>query len=43
MWALNDQSILKESVDAYNKDHPDLWLVVRAWASLLRPQTRGTL
>jgi raffinose/stachyose/melibiose transport system substrate-binding protein len=23
MWALSDQTILKDSVDAYNKDHPD--------------------
>src|SRR5262245_61016127 len=22
MWALSDQTVLKDSVDAYNKDHP---------------------
>ncbi|MFD4603280.1 extracellular solute-binding protein [Streptomyces sp. NPDC058464] len=32
MWALNDQTILKESVDAYNKDHPDEKITLRLFA-----------
>ncbi|MFE4967253.1 extracellular solute-binding protein [Streptomyces sp. NPDC056660] len=33
MWALNDQTILKESVDAYNKDHPDARITLRLFAN----------
>ncbi|MER5198620.1 extracellular solute-binding protein [Streptomyces sp. NPDC002755] len=33
MWALNDQTILKESVDAYNKDHPDTKITLRLFAN----------
>ncbi|WP_159029015.1 ABC transporter substrate-binding protein [Streptomyces avermitilis] len=33
MWALNDQTILKESVDAYNKDHPDAKITLRLFAN----------
>ncbi|MCX4760257.1 extracellular solute-binding protein [Streptomyces sp. NBC_01275] len=33
MWALNDQTILKESVDAYNKDHPDAKITLRLYAN----------
>ncbi|MFF7472717.1 extracellular solute-binding protein [Streptomyces sp. NPDC008092] len=33
MWALNDQTILKESVDAYNKDHPDQKITLRLFAN----------
>lgn len=33
MWALNDQTILKESVDAYNKDHPDEQITLRLFAN----------
>ncbi|MEU9158397.1 extracellular solute-binding protein [Streptomyces sp. NPDC048417] len=33
MWALNDQTILKESVDAYNKDHPDAQITLRLFAN----------
>lgn len=33
MWALNDQTILKESVDAYNKDHPDEKITLRLFAN----------
>ncbi|MGW3290177.1 extracellular solute-binding protein [Streptomyces sp. NPDC001002] len=33
MWALNDQTILKESVDAYNKEHPDGKITLRLFAN----------
>ncbi|MFJ3308405.1 extracellular solute-binding protein [Streptomyces sp. NPDC086549] len=33
MWALTDQTILKESVDAYNKDHPDQKITLRLFAN----------
>ncbi|MDX3616735.1 extracellular solute-binding protein [Streptomyces europaeiscabiei] len=33
MWALNDQTILKESVDAYNEDHPDEKITLRLFAN----------
>ncbi|MFD3582689.1 extracellular solute-binding protein [Streptomyces sp. NPDC058683] len=33
MWALSDQTILKESVDAYNKDHPDAQITLRLFAN----------
>ncbi|MFC8717727.1 ABC transporter substrate-binding protein [Kitasatospora sp. NPDC057198] len=33
MWALSDQTILKESVDAYNKDHPDEKITLRLFAN----------
>lgn len=33
MWALNDQAILKESVDAYNKDHADARITLRLFAN----------
>ncbi|MFD4558485.1 extracellular solute-binding protein [Streptomyces sp. NPDC058469] len=33
MWALNDQTILKQSVDAYNKDHPDAKITLRLFAN----------
>ncbi|MEV2210931.1 extracellular solute-binding protein [Streptomyces sp. NPDC050997] len=33
LWALNDQTILKESVEAYNKDHPDQKLTLRLFAN----------
>ncbi|WP_193241884.1 ABC transporter substrate-binding protein [Streptomyces phaeolivaceus] len=33
MWALNDQAILKESVDAYNEDHPDEKITLRLFAN----------
>lgn len=33
MWALNDQTILKESVDAYNKDHPAEKITLRLFAN----------
>ncbi|WP_406472246.1 extracellular solute-binding protein [Streptomyces sp. NBC_01615] len=33
MWALNDQTILKESVDAYNKDHPDAKITLQLYAN----------
>ncbi|MCX5559567.1 extracellular solute-binding protein [Streptomyces sp. NBC_00038] len=33
MWALNDQTILKESVDAYNKDHSDAKITLRLFAN----------
>ncbi|WP_217141578.1 extracellular solute-binding protein [Streptomyces sp. AC627_RSS907] len=33
MWALTDQTILKESVDAYNKDHPDEKITLRLFAN----------
>ncbi|WP_343243686.1 extracellular solute-binding protein [Streptomyces sp. SID13726] len=33
MWALTDQTILKESVDAYNKDHPDEQITLRLFAN----------
>ncbi|MGW1505521.1 extracellular solute-binding protein [Streptomyces mirabilis] len=33
MWALNDQTILKESVDAYNKDHPDEKITLQLYAN----------
>ncbi|MET9444353.1 extracellular solute-binding protein [Streptomyces sp. NPDC006610] len=33
MWALTDQTILKESVDAYNKDHPDEKINLRLFAN----------
>ncbi|MFJ1811129.1 MULTISPECIES: extracellular solute-binding protein [unclassified Streptomyces] len=33
MWALNDQTILKESVDAYNRDHPDEKITLRLFAN----------
>lgn len=33
MWALTDQTILKESVDAYNKDHPDGKITLRLFAN----------
>ncbi|MFJ9706505.1 extracellular solute-binding protein [Streptomyces sp. NPDC101234] len=33
MWALNDQTILKDSVDAYNKDHPDAKITLRLFAN----------
>jgi raffinose/stachyose/melibiose transport system substrate-binding protein len=33
MWALNDQTILKQSVDAFNKDHPDDKITLRLFAN----------
>lgn len=33
MWALSDQTILKESVDAYNKDHPDEKITLQLYAN----------
>jgi ABC-type glycerol-3-phosphate transport system substrate-binding protein len=33
MWALTDQTILKESVDAYNEDHPDQKITLRLFAN----------
>jgi raffinose/stachyose/melibiose transport system substrate-binding protein len=33
MWALTDQTILKESVEAYNKDHPDEKITLRLFAN----------
>ncbi|MDQ0960716.1 hypothetical protein QFZ66_004594 [Streptomyces sp. B4I13] len=33
MWALNDQTILKASVDAYNKDHPNQKITLRLFAN----------
>jgi raffinose/stachyose/melibiose transport system substrate-binding protein len=33
MWALTDQTILKESVDAYNKDHADEKITLRLFAN----------
>lgn len=33
MWALNDQTILKQSVDAYNKDPPDAKITLRLFAN----------
>jgi raffinose/stachyose/melibiose transport system substrate-binding protein len=33
MWALTDQTILKDSVDAYNKDHPDEKITLRLFAN----------
>lgn len=33
MWALNDQTILKDSVDAYNKDHPDAKITLSLYAN----------
>ncbi|MET7571956.1 extracellular solute-binding protein [Streptomyces sp. NPDC005492] len=33
MWALTDQTILKQSVDAYNKDHPDEKITLRLFAN----------
>lgn len=33
MWALNDQTILKQSVDAYNKDHPEEKITLRLFAN----------
>ncbi|MFC7261701.1 extracellular solute-binding protein [Streptomyces lutosisoli] len=33
MWALTDQTILKESVDAYNKDHPDAKITLQLYAN----------
>lgn len=33
MWALTDQTILKESVDAYNKDNPDEKITLRLFAN----------
>ncbi|MEU9343736.1 extracellular solute-binding protein [Streptomyces sp. NPDC048278] len=33
MWALNDQTILAKSVDAYNKDHPDAKITLRLFAN----------
>ncbi|MFD9835750.1 ABC transporter substrate-binding protein [[Kitasatospora] papulosa] len=33
MWALTDQTILKESVDAYNKDNPDNKITLRLFAN----------
>jgi ABC-type glycerol-3-phosphate transport system substrate-binding protein len=33
MWALNDQTILKESVDAYNKDHSGEKITLRLFAN----------
>ncbi|MER6711345.1 extracellular solute-binding protein [Streptomyces sp. NPDC000877] len=33
MWALTDQTILKQSVDAYNKDHPDQKITLRLFAN----------
>ena len=33
MWALNDQTILKQSVDAYNKDHPKEKITLRLFAN----------
>lgn len=33
MWALSDQTILKESVDAYNTDHPDAKITLQLFAN----------
>ncbi|WP_052346923.1 ABC transporter substrate-binding protein [Streptomyces prunicolor] len=33
IWALNDQTILKQSVDAYNKDHPDAKITLRLFSN----------
>ena len=33
MWALNDQTILKSSVDAYNKDHPDAKITLQLYSN----------
>ena len=33
MWALNDQTILKQSVDAFNKDHPDEKITLQLYAN----------
>jgi len=33
MWALSDQTILKDSVDAYNKDHPTDKITLQLYAN----------
>jgi raffinose/stachyose/melibiose transport system substrate-binding protein len=33
MWALSDQTILKDSVDAYNKDHPDQKITLQLFSN----------
>ncbi|GAA5038662.1 extracellular solute-binding protein [Thermocatellispora tengchongensis] len=33
MWALSDQTILKDSVEAYNKDHPDKKITLQLFAN----------
>ncbi|MCE6995542.1 extracellular solute-binding protein [Saccharothrix sp. S26] len=33
MWALNDQTVLKASVDAYNTDHPDAKIDLQLYAN----------
>jgi raffinose/stachyose/melibiose transport system substrate-binding protein len=33
MWALNDQTILKDSVDAYNKDHADTKIALQLYSN----------
>ena len=33
MWALNDQTILKDSVDAYNKDHADAKITLQLYSN----------
>jgi raffinose/stachyose/melibiose transport system substrate-binding protein len=33
MWALNDQTVLKASVDAYNADHPDKKIDLQLYAN----------
>lgn len=33
MWALNDQTILRQSVEAFNKDHPDEKITLRLFAN----------
>ncbi|MEV0406871.1 extracellular solute-binding protein [Actinoallomurus sp. NPDC050550] len=33
MWALSDQTILKQSVDAYNKDHPKEKITLQLYAN----------
>ena len=33
MWALSDQTILKDSVDAYNKDHPSAKITLQLFAN----------
>ncbi|WP_327698398.1 ABC transporter substrate-binding protein [Streptomyces sp. NBC_00459] len=33
MWALSDQTILKDSVDAYNKDHPETKITLQLFAN----------
>ncbi|WP_309030444.1 extracellular solute-binding protein, partial [Streptomyces alfalfae] len=33
MWVLNDQTTIKESVEAYNKDHPDEKITLRMFAN----------